>query len=281
MRQKSQDSLQVDALSQLMHQQQGLDISVYAKAFLVQTIDQRRAEKRGMTLAEYEEYLSRSPAEAEALCQSLHVCYSEFFRHPLTFALLEQHILPALIAEKKQAGGNEIRVWSAGCAAGQEAWSVAILLDELCGAEDATLDYRIFATDVSEPELRLAREGMYNAEAIGNISSRHLQTYFSLHGDAYAVVPRLRTRVDFSRYDLLDEHSCCPSASLYGDFDLILCCNLLFYYRQDIRQRILDKVCRALAPGGYLVVGEADRAIVSGHQGLCAVNPPVDVFKKR
>jgi chemotaxis methyl-accepting protein methylase len=86
--------------------------------------------------------------------------------------------------------------------------------------------------------------------------------------------------VDFSIYDLLDEHSSCPQASLFGDFDLIFCCNVLFYYRADIRQRILAKISRALAPGGYLVTDEVERECVANHHSLYAVAPPAAVFKK-
>jgi chemotaxis methyl-accepting protein methylase len=281
MRMEKQTSRQLDALIQSMAQNHGLDISAYEGSFLLQTIDRRRAEVGGLSMEAYLECLAGSRAEAELFCRSLRVGYSEFFRDPLTFALLEQQILPSLIAENREAEGTELRVWSAGCAAGQEAWSIAILLDALCGAGQEKLPYRIFATDVFETDLTCARNGLYNADSVGNIRLKQLQTCFSHHADTYAIVPRLRARVDFSRYDLLDEHSVCPPVSLYGDFDLIFCCNLLFYYRPELRQRILDKVCSALAPGGYFVTGETEKGVVSEHQWLCAVTPSGTVFKKR
>jgi len=281
MRKASQSSHQIEALVQSMEQGHGLPISMYEETFLRQTMDRRRTETGGMTVEAYLEWLDENRAEAEAFCRALRVGYSEFFRDPLLFALLEQQVIPALIAAKKDAGGNELRVWSAGCAAGQEVWSVAFLLDSLCGAGEAALAYRIFATDFFEADLAHARDGIYNANTIGNVKLKHLQTCFSAQGASYAIVPRLRTRVDFSCYDLLDEHSVCPPVSLYGDFDLLLCCNLLFYYRPEIRERILDKVSSALAPGGYFVTGETERGIVSEHQGLCIVNPAMAIFKKR
>lgn len=281
MRKDSKRNLQTDALVQLMEQRHGLDISAYEGSFLRQTIAKRLAETDLQTVEAYGEGLAGNRAEAEALCRSLHVGYSEFFRDPLAFALLEKQILPALIAGKQQAGGSELRVWSAGCAAGQEAWSVAILLDALCGAGEAPLAHRIFATDVSEPELNQARTGVYSAAAVGHVRLQQLQTCFSRHGDAYAIAPRLRARVAFSTYDLLDERTAAPADSLYGDFDLILCCNLLFYYRPDIRRRILAKVCRALAPGGYFVTGETERAVLEEHEGLRAVAPIAAVFRKK
>ena len=125
-----------------------------------------------------------------------------------------------------------------------------------------------------------AAAGVYSAEAVGNVRRRDLEAFFSRQGELFVIVPRLRERVSFSVYDLLDEGSSSPEASLYGDFDLIFCCNLLFYYRPDIRQRILGKLCRALSPGGYVVTGEAERDIVAAHEGMHAVAPPVALFQK-
>ncbi len=204
MRKDPKRSVHTDALVQIMEQRQGLDISAYEGSFLWQTIACRLAETGLQTVEEYGKWLAGNRAEAEVVYRSLHVGYSEFFRDPLAFALLEQQLLPAVIAGKKQTGGGELRVRSAGCAAGQEAWSMAILLD----ARTAS-----------------------------------------------------------------------PADSLYGDFDLILCCNLLFYYRPDVRRRILDKLCRALSPGGYFVTGEVERALVAEHAGLRVVTPPAAVFQ--
>lgn len=271
----------LDAIVRALDSAHGLDISVYDESFLLKSVNKRLIETGLKTVASYGEYLAENREEAEAFCNVLRINYSEFFRSPLTFALLEQQILPGLIAEKVHSGISEIRIWSAGCAAGQEAWSIAILLDELIGARERQPSYRIFATDLSEPDLAAARAGVYSADAMGNVRQRHLCSCFSQQGGSYAVIPRLRARVDFSAYDLLDEHSVCPAMSLYGDFDLILCCNLLFYYQPDIRQQIMDKICCTLSPGGYFVTGEAERESAAGQQGLRTVVPSAAVFQKR
>ncbi|MCX6089475.1 MAG: hypothetical protein NTX88_03675 [Candidatus Atribacteria bacterium] len=228
----------------------------------------------------YLEHLAQDREEAEALFRSLSIGYSEFFRDPLTFALLEQVVLPGLAEKKEKTGRGEIRVWSAGCAAGQEAWSVAILLEEMAAARGKPLPYRIFATDLSPAELTVARTGVYDAVGLQNVRWRHLHTYFTRKEERYTLVPRLRDRVDFSAYDLLDGYSVCPPVSVYGDFDLVLCCNLLFYYRPEIRSAILEKVQGCLAPGGYFVTGETEGGIVKESGGLRAVAPPPAVFQK-
>jgi chemotaxis methyl-accepting protein methylase len=245
-----------------MDRLQGKDISRYDESFLLKSLEKRLAATSRPTVADYCEYLSRHDGEAEQFFRSLNITYSEFFRNPLTFAVLEQRVLPGLIQEKQESGTAEIRVWSAGCAAGQESYSVAILLDELLTARKSPLSFRIFATDISEKCLEFARCGVYDAGAVQNVRLRHIQSCFEAGHGSYLVARRLRERVAFSFYDLLDERSSSPPGSIYGDFDLIFCSNLLFYYKPDTQRFIMEKLCNALSHGGYLMTGEAERAIV-------------------
>jgi len=242
---------ELDEIIRLMGRTHGRDISVYDRGFLTRCLDRRVSATGCETLAAYLVILSESDAEAETFYRSLCVSYSEFFRNPLTFALLERRVLPDLIAEKERAARTEIRVWSAGCAAGQEPYSIAILLDELTAARGSTVSFRIFATDNSEPELAAAREGVYDPAALGNVRLKHISGYFSENGGSYIVAQAHKERVSFSTYDLLDERSSCPPASIYGEFDLVLCSNLLFYYRPDIRYSILKEVTTIESGYGY------------------------------
>jgi chemotaxis protein methyltransferase CheR len=254
-----------DEVQQVIRAMSGLhgkDISRYDESFLLKSLEKRLAATSRPTVADYCEYLSGHDGEAERFFQSLNITYSEFFRNPLTFAILEQRVLPGLIEEKQESGTPEIRVWSAGCAAGQESYSVAILLDELITARKSSLSFRIFATDISEQGLEFARSGVYDATAVQNVRLKHINSCFEAGHGSYPVARRLRDRIEFSFYDLLDERSTSPPGSIYGDFDLILCSNLLFYYKPETQRFIMKKLCNALSHGGYLVTGEAERAIV-------------------
>ena len=259
---------------------QGLDVSCFDESFLAKSIENRCQAAAGETHAAYLKRLVEDDAEAEAFSRSLRITYSDFFRDPLAFALLEQRILPGLVQEKQAAGRGEVRVWSAGCAAGQEAWSVAILLEELIAARNQPPAYRIFATDLSEPDLVVAQTGVYNAAAVGNIRLRHLERCFSRHGEFLTIAPRISAQVDFSRYDLLDPSTACPPASIYGGFDLVLCSNVLLYYRRESQRLILEKVQRSLAPGGYLLVGDTERHLVERASGFHALAAPANIFIK-
>ena len=270
-----------NAIARVMRDSHGIDISMYESSFLAKAVEKRIGAVLVKTVAAYAEALPGDGAEAEAFADSLNITYTEFFRNPLTFALLEQLVLPSLIEHCQKAGRTEIRVWSAGCAGGQEPYSVAMLLDELLSARGGAVGFRFFATDRSEAELASAREGAYDGEAVGNVRFRYIRDYFVRKGDTYQVVPRLRNRIAFSVYDLLEGRGVCPPASIFGDFDLVICSNLLFYYRPAVRQLIVDRMGSCLAPHGYLMTGEAERAIVQAAGGFRALAPPAALFQKR
>ena len=255
------------------------EISVYDESFLLKSIEKRQVATSCATIADYCKYLSVHHGEAEEFYRSLNITYSEFFRNPLTFDVLEQRVLPALTDEKLELGGSEIRIWSAGCAAGQESYSIAILLDELISARKIPLSFRIFATDISDESLASARLGIYDAAAVQNVKLKHIHSCFKSHNGSYSVDGRLKQKIEFSYYDLLDERSSSPSGSIYGDFDIVFCSNLLFYYKPEIRQLILKKVCCALSNRGYLVTGEAERAIVE-RTSLFEIFPMSAVYRK-
>jgi len=264
---------------EVMRQTHGRDISLYSISFLAQSVEKRQSVTASQSLEAYLGRLSEDAAEADAFFHSLSVSYSEFFRNPLTFALLEQMTLPRLVEEMEKSGRTEIRIWSAACAAGQEAYSIAILLEELARMQAKAIPYRIFATDTCERELAEARKGAYGVAAVKNVPLKHIGDYFTQRGETYTVVPRLRERVDFSPYDLLDDQSTSPPTCIFGDFDLIFCSNILFYYRPDLQQVLLTKLKHCLAPHGYLVTGEAERAIVKESGSFHEVTPPMVLFQ--
>jgi chemotaxis protein methyltransferase CheR len=263
----------------VMRRVHGVDVCSYDVPFLIKSLENRRQATAAETA---EAYVARlhDRMEADALSRLLRITYSEFFRNPLGFALLEQLILPDLVEKSVRNHGSELRVWSAGCATGQEAWSVAILLDEITATQARGVPFRIFATDLSEADLSFAREGVYSESAVGNVRLRHLQRYFTRKGDAFVIVPRIKTRVDFSTYDLLDKSTSCPPASIYGHFDLVMCSNVLLYYRREAKSCILDKLGGCLVAGRYLMTGETERQIVEEMGGFRPVAPPASIYQR-
>lgn len=257
------------------------DISVHDERFLGKMVQERRALTSCRSAADYAALLRRSSDEAAGLHGALNNAHSAFFRDPLTFALFEQLILPSIRARKTADGGQEIRVWSVGCARGEEAYSLAILLEDMARAHGGQTPYRIFATDLSEANLARARHGTYRMDSLQEVRQKHMRDYFTPGGDGWRIDAGLRDRVAFSHYDLLDERTSSPPPSVFGEFDLIMCGNLLFYYRQEVQQSILGKLSLALAPHGFLATGEAERNIVAHYGAFRAVAPLAALFRKR
>jgi chemotaxis protein methyltransferase CheR len=271
--------LPLGQLVQVIQRVQGRDLSGYEETFLARCFE-RRLVATSLDAAAYLTHLEKQDsAEADELTRTLTVAYSEFFRNSLTFGLLEQWVLPLLAERQGAAGQVAIRIWSAGCAAGQEPYSIAILLEDLAAARSEPVPFRIIATDVRAEELASARSGVYNHAAIQNVRVRHLDRCFDPRHGSYVLLPRLREWVDFSVYDLRDELSVGPPTGIYGDFDLVLCCNLLLYYRPEVRRVILNKLRRSLSPGGFLVTGESERSIVAGERGFQSLAPSAAVFR--
>lgn len=269
----------LDALVELVRRSHGVDLAPFDANFLAKTLD-KRAAASVETATAYGERLAKDFSEAEDLLQSLHIVYSEFFRNSLAFALLERLILPGLFEAKEKSGRGVIRVWSAGCATGQEAWSLAILLDDLNRTRETSVSYRIIATDWFAPNLAVARTGLYSEEAVGNVRMSHLRRYFYRREGSFFIAPRLMDRVDFTAYDLLDQNTVCPPESIFGAFDLVFCSNVLLYYRPEMQALILGKVRRCLASGGYLVTDETEGRIVEGAGGFRRAALPAAIFVK-
>jgi chemotaxis methyl-accepting protein methylase len=263
----------LDALTCALSAQHGQDFARFDEAFVARSLVRRQAATSTPSPAAYVERITHDSTEADALLGSLAIHHSELFRDPLTFAL------PELAARAVPADTHELRVWSAGCAAGQEPYSLAILLRELSDGRERAIPFRVFATDRSEAQLAEARRGVFSDAVMGQVSHRRLERWFTGREDAFVVAPELRERIDFSSYDLLDQRRSSPPASIFGEFDLVFCCNLLFYYRPEARRLILDRLARSLAPGGYVVTGETERLFLQG-AGFRAVFPHASIFRK-
>jgi len=245
--------------------EQGLDASVFEDTFFRKAAEARRVAAGSGSLEDYCGILSDDPEELTRLTSSLHVGYSEFFRSPLTFACLETLLLPAMIKRKSRSLDGGLRIWSAACAGGQEAYSVAMLCDELLQQDGTAPSYQVFGTDIDQAALQSARTGTYDVHALGRLTLKRTQACFSRQGESYTVVQRIRDAVDFSIFDLIADKGLCPPISIYGNFDLVFCCNVLFYYKPQVQHRIIEKITSCLAPGSCLVTGEAERELFARH----------------
>jgi chemotaxis methyl-accepting protein methylase len=223
--------------------------------------------------------LLKSKKEAEILLNSLQISYTEFFRNSLTFSLLEHVVLPGMLLRNHAHNNKEIRIWSAACSTGQEAYSLAMILEELQNGKSKKANYRIFATDHCKSKIDEAKKGIYSMHAIKNLKLKQINQWFDIQGDFYAVKQDLKRNIDFSVFDLFDNSLSVPPASIFGDFDLVFCSNLLYYYNNEYIKNILDKVCKSMVKGGYLITGEAEQEILLKHN-FYEVYPQSAIFQK-
>jgi chemotaxis methyl-accepting protein methylase len=241
------------------------DIDKYDESFLLRSLNRRIQDTQCTTASEYIGLIAQSPAETGVFLNSMSISYSEFFRNALTFSVLERIVLPTLVFKLREARKNELRIWSAACAAGQESYSLAMLLEELKIRSATPFEYRIFATDHSPAQVNEARRGEYAAESLRNLSLNRAQHWFVKQGNKYTVKEALKSNIDFSVFDLFTDQFSSPPASIFGDFDLVLCANLLFYYKKEYQEMILRKTGSCLAKGGYFISGETEREVLISH----------------
>jgi len=254
-------------------------ISRYDEQFLVKTLHKRFQEIHCTEVDDYLELIKQNTEEVGLFLDSLQVGYSEFFRNSLTFSVLEQIILPSLIQKKKDSN-KEIRIWSAACASGQESYSLAMLMEELKNGDAGKFSYRIFATDQNEAMLNEARKGNYTQNALNNLNLKRVNHWFTKKREIFTVKQELQKNIDFSEFDLFSRQFSCPPASIFGEFDLVVCANLLFYYKNEYRLAILEKAGNCMANGGYLVSGETERQILKDYNYTEAF-PQSAIFRKK
>ena len=271
--------LPLHAISRIFLLSHGLDVSRYDVSFLNKSLQKRMTETRCESVETYCHLLEQNYNEGELFFDSLHNSYTEFFRNPLTFSVMERIILPSLLLKKETTKNKEVRIWSAACAAGQEAYSLAMLLEELKNGNDNNINYRIFATDEREAQVEEARKGTYSAAALNNLNMKRVKQWFTKQADVYSVKPELKQNIDFSVFDLFSEHLSAPPASIFGDFDLVVCANLLFYYKPEYQKIMIKKVGKSLVNNAYLVVGETERDILM-KQNYHEVFPQSGIFQK-
>ena len=269
-----------EIIVQIMTEKYQIDISAFDVSFLTKTINSRMNEVSVKEISDYRNYLTQNPSEPELLSKSLINSYSEFFRNPLTFVVLEQMIFPKIMDRKTTGKSGELRIWSAGCASGQEPYSIAILAEDHRRTSKQNIPVRIFATDISPQELLSAGKGIYHLRTIQNTRICHINRYFTNSGEYYSINPAIRELVEFSLFDLLNSTEGAPPSSVYGDFDMIMCSNLLFYYNPDVQKKILTRLSKTLASGGYLITGECETALIKSFRGFTQVNPLIPVFIK-
>lgn len=237
-----------EVIIDLLRTRRQFDLSAYKDRCIRRRIAKRLRSSGAADADAYLALLTAGDDELDALLATLSIHVSQFFRNPRTFQALERQVLPDLIKRAKLAGQRTLRLWSVGCAGGEEPYSLALLIDELAPAR---LQVEILATDVSESVLERARAACFEPTHVAEVPPPVLARYFTAEGERYRLNEPVRNMVRFEQHDV-------TAMTEFPPADLILCRNLLIYFTREEQVRILRGFAAALPEGGALVLGRTE-----------------------
>ncbi len=227
----------------------GIDFGAYKTPTLLRRLNRRMAATGSTSISDYLGYIRANPDEERLLVSSFLIKVTRFFRDTALYDHLRTEILPGLIEQASQQG-RELRIWSAGCATGEEAYSMALLVAELIG-DSPEPGVRIFATDLDEEAVNFARRGVYSRSSISSVPADLVDRYFTHRDGTYEVRKVIRSLVVFGQHDL-------GQRPPFPNVDLVLCRNVLIYFTASLQQQTLDAFAYSLRDGGFLVLGTSE-----------------------
>lgn len=245
---KTDEEALVDIFTQL-RSRTGQDFSNYKRATILRRIARRLGIVELQGLPDYARFLREHPSEVQALMKDLLISVTNFFRDPESLDALRANVISKILSSK---GPNDpIRVWVAGCATGEEAYSIAMLLAEHDGNDGITANVQVFATDLDQDAIRIAREGYYPAPEVADVSPERLRRFFSREGHGYRVRRELRETILFAAHNVIKDPP-------FSHLELVSCRNLLIYLNRTAQARVLEILHFALNPSGYLLLGASE-----------------------
>ncbi|RYE20197.1 MAG: chemotaxis protein CheR, partial [Sphingobacteriaceae bacterium] len=246
------DEESVAVIIDLIKERLPLDFSGYKQSTILRRMKRRAAYHNFTRLEEYSNFLLSSPEEIEVLAQDFLISVTSFFRDKKTFEFLQSDVLPQLI--EKLAPQEELKMWVAGCATGEEAYSMAILVYRQLQENLADTVVKIFATDIDSIALEHAGKGIYNQGIKKQMSAEWLEKYFLREGDHYRVIPEIRKMVIFAHHDIIKNPPFC-------NMSLISCRNVLIYMTPALQKKIFNTLFFGLKSNGYLFLGPSENPV--------------------
>jgi two-component system CheB/CheR fusion protein len=243
------DERGVDAILRLLRDEYAIDFSHYKAGTVTRRIERRLAFNRSLDIDMYVEQLRSDPRELSSLYEDLLIGVTRFFRDDDAFSVLEHRIIPELV--ERTDADEQIRVWVPGCATGQEAYSIAMLLHERLSARRRPVKVKILATDVHKSSLDIASTGLYSEEQVAGIDPDRLRQFFTLKPNGYQISQTLRESIVFAPHNLIRD-------APFTRMDLIACRNLLIYFQPHAQKTVLTLFHFSLKPGGFLFLGSSE-----------------------
>jgi len=226
----------------------GHDFSGYKENTIIRRIDRRMSATHIDDMSGYVRYLAENPGEAEILFKELLIEVTDFFRDPAAFESLREKVLPELF--RIRAPDAPLRVWVAACSTGEEAYSVAMLLQDYMDENHFDFRAQILATDIVESAIEIARAGAYNDSIVSDVPERY-RRFLTREGSVHQVTKPIREMIVFAAQNLIKDPP-------FSGMDLICCRNLLIYMRPELQKQVLTLLHGSLKPEGFLFLGSSE-----------------------
>ena len=227
----------------------GLDFSEYKFSTLARRVARRVNVCKCETFKEYYRLLQTNPDEVSILFKEFLIGVTKFFRDPRVWEILSDDLIPEIIERKDD--GETLKVWDVACSTGEEAYSLAMYINEELRKQNKDLKVKIFATDIAKQHLEIGGNGVYSESTIADIDAELVKKYFIKHSDGYQVVEKIRRMVIFSQHNIIKNPP-------FSNMDMILCRNLLIYFQQSIQHKTLNVLHYALKENGFLILGTSE-----------------------
>lgn len=258
-----------------IHQDRGMDFRGYAKTSLARRISRRMAARQTQSFRAYAELLDRDPDEYGPLFDDLTVTVTRFFRNRTAFVAFERAVKTVM-----DSGGQQtLKVWSVGCATGQEPYSIAMCLASLLEKFPGR-DFRVLATDIDAKALDVARNGVFDAEAVADVPRDWQSRYFDRHPspepnqDRPAIIKEIRDRVRFEPHNIVSD-------PVFGEQDMIVCRNVMIYFNLALQMRVAKGFHQALNPRGFLLLGRYEMLIKEARRQFACVDFDARLYRKK
>ena len=252
-----------------IYRDRGVDFRAYAKTSLARRINRRMAVKQLDNYSAYSALLDRQPDEYGPLFDDLTVTVTRFFRNKTAFAALEKEVRTLMRYRKERM----IRIWSVGCATGQEPYSIAMCMDRLfSGFPD--WEFRVLATDIDTKALEIAEKGLYDPVELKGMAPDRQAAYFSRDGDQLRINDTIRSRVVFEPHNIVSD-------PLFERQDIIVCRNVLIYFNLSLQMRVTRHFYNALKSRGYVLLGRYEMLLKEARRQFSCIDFDARLYRKK
>lgn len=255
-----------------------IDLTVFDRTYLNQSIQRYILKVNLYDIDSFIHFISADQDHFNSFYIYLLNGYSEFFRDPLIYSLLERITIPQYLSN---LNGKLLRIWSVGCSTGEEPYSLAIICEEVKKKLKINFDYKIFASDIALNSLDKARMGSFSSSSIKSVPLKYIYRYFKKKDNNYLITSEIKKHINFLEFDIVNSEKDYPPESIFGDFDIVFCSNVLIYYNNNIQRDVIEKLENSVTKTGFLICDSSEKTLYENYSSLKKLSFQTSIFKKR